>query len=130
MFAPQLRALVVDDELQVRKLVGRALAKEEFACDYAADGIEALEHVVETHYDLVVTDLRMPNRHGCSLVGDLLRLPSRPVIVVLTGFAEPTLTKALIRRGIDDIVFKPVNFAAFGAKVKGLVQRRFQSSAW
>jgi CheY-like chemotaxis protein len=124
MFKRQPLALVVDDEAQVRKLVGRALSKEQFACEFASDGVEALEMLLQTRYDLVVTDLQMPNRHGCSLVGDLLRLPQRPVIVVLTGFAEPAVARSLTRRGVDDISFKPVNFTAFAAKVKGLVHRR------
>ena len=85
MPAPQYHALVVDDEVPVRKLVGAALAKEGFTCDFAADGVEALQQVTGKQYDAVVTDLRMPNRHGHALAVDLLNLLQRPVIVIHTG---------------------------------------------
>jgi CheY-like chemotaxis protein/HD-like signal output (HDOD) protein len=118
-----LRALVVDDEPQVRTIVGTALANEGFSCGFAVNGAEALERLAMHLFDVVVTDLRMPIRHGHALVQDLLKLEKRPLIVVLTGMDDPRLTKDMIARGVDDIVFKPVNFLAFAAKVKALVLR-------
>ena len=65
------RALVVDDEPQVRELTSRALARYRFQCDQACDGEEALEACNRVAYDAVVTDLRMPRRHGHSLAVEL-----------------------------------------------------------
>ena len=63
------RALVVDDEPQVRTLVGRALVDEQIVCDFAEDGAAAQKKLEETRYDIVLTDLRMPNvnGHSCSV---------------------------------------------------------------
>jgi CheY-like chemotaxis protein len=123
MHPMSFRALVVDDEPQLRTLVGTVLASEGFSCGFAANGIEALERLAKHRFDVVVTDLRMPNRHGHALIQDLLKLQQRPLIVVLTGLDDPRLTKDMIARGVDDVVFKPVNFPAFAAKVKALVLR-------
>lgn len=119
-----LRALVVDDEADIRTLVTVALRKEGFACTEASDGLEAQQKLAAAEFDVVITDLRMPNRHGHALAVDLLGRLERPLIVVHTGMLEPKLTKDLLARGVDDVVFKPVNYAAFAGKVKALVQRR------
>lgn len=114
-------ALVVDDEALVRNLTIRALTRQEFHCDSAANGEEASQLIACTKYDIVITDLRMPNKHGHALAQELLSLEDRPLIVVLTGVVEPRLAKDLRDRGVDDIVFKPVDFGTFAAKIKSLV---------
>lgn len=117
------RALVVDDEVQVRQLTMRALTDEGFRCHAAADGAEALQMADENRYDLVVADLRMPRAHGHALAAHLLLRDIRPVIIVVTGLLEPQLTKDLLARGVDDIVFKPIDYKLFAIKAKALVKR-------
>ncbi|MDP6718469.1 MAG: HDOD domain-containing protein, partial [Pirellulaceae bacterium] len=95
-----------------------------FRCDGAADGNQALALADRTHYDAVVTDLRMPNKHGHALVVELLTRSHRPLIVVLTGIVEPRLAKDLVARGVDDIMFKPVEYELLAAKVKALVGQK------
>jgi len=114
----------VDDETPVRKLTIRALSEEGFICDPAVDGIEGTAAARAHHYDVIVTDLRMPNKHGHALVCDLLPLEDRPLLVVLTGVMEPRLVKDLINRGIDYIDFKPVEYDVFAATVSALAKRR------
>jgi DNA-binding response OmpR family regulator len=117
-------ALIVDDEAMMRRLLQRALSQQGFQCDCAGDGNEAEEKAAKTQYDAVVTDLKMPNKHGHALATHLLSLEHRPVIVVHTGVIEPRLAKDLLARGVDDILFKPCDFEVLAAKVKALVQRR------
>ncbi|MGO8745016.1 MAG: response regulator [Thermoguttaceae bacterium] len=118
------RALVVDDDPAVRQLTIHALAKEGFACDAAIDGLHAKEILTSAGYDVVVTDLRMPNFNGHALAVDLLKVKERPAIVILTGVFEPRLAKDLIRRGVDCVEFKPVRYDLFAAKVKAMTDRR------
>lgn len=117
------RALVVDDEVPVRLLAVRALTLEGFRCQAAADGAEALRMALECEYDLVVTDLRMPNSHGHALAARLLGHKPRPVIMVLTGFLEPRIARDLLARGVDDIVFKPADYELFAIKASAVVKR-------
>jgi DNA-binding response OmpR family regulator len=120
----KIRALVVDDEVMMRRLLLRALGERGFECDVAADGIEAEKMAAANDYDAVVTDLKMPNKHGHALATFLLTLERRPVIVIHTGVMEPRLAKDLLARGVDDILFKPCDFSVLAAKVDALVQRR------
>lgn len=120
-----LSALVVDDEAAIRRLTVRALKEYDFRCDEAVDGEQALSLVWQRKYDVVVTDLRMPKRHGHSLAIEVLAIErDRPAIIVLTGVLEPKLASDLIARGIDDVQFKPIDFRLFGAKVRALCLRR------
>ncbi|TWT31325.1 Transcriptional activator protein CzcR [Posidoniimonas corsicana] len=119
------RALVVDDEPYVRELASRALAKRSLQCDVACNGEEAMLLAGRYPYDAVVTDLRMPRVHGHALAAELLSWPNRPKIVVLTGLAEPRLVEDLRRRGIDEILQKPVDFEELAARVASLIDPAF-----
>ncbi len=119
-----MRALVVDDEAAVQRLMVRGLTELGFECDTANDGNEALLRASKTHYDAVITDLHMPNKHGHALAVHLLTLEPRPVIVVHTGVVEPRIAADLLARGIDDILFKPCDFRLLATKVKALVDRK------
>jgi DNA-binding response OmpR family regulator len=126
MDLPTIRALVVDDEEGIRRLLTIALARHGIECNCASNGSDALALLQSTRYHLVVTDLRMPHGHGHSLCTALLARADRPVIVVLTGVMEPRLTDDLKARGVDKICFKPVNFRDFSDEVYHLVLERLQ----
>lgn len=121
-------ALVVDDEDMIRRLVSRALAGESISSDGAADGAEALKRFAKKEYDLVVTDLRMPNLHGHNLAVDLLESDRPPCIFVLTGVAEVRLTEDLLARGALGVKTKPVNFKMFARDIRAKMDT-FRASA-
>ncbi len=79
------RVLVVDDEPEIRKLVGRALEAKGFAVDVAADGEEALTKISATLPDLVMLDAMLPRMHGfdvCRRVRSDPRTRRVPVIIM------------------------------------------------
>ena len=117
-------ALVVDDDVIPRKMMGFALQAAGFDCAYAFNGNDALAKVSDRDFDLVVTDLKMPGRNGHSLAVELLTRTPRPIITVHTGIEDPRLAEDLMRRGVDDVVYKPTNYSVFAAKMKGLASRR------
>jgi DNA-binding response OmpR family regulator len=129
MAAVTHRALVVDDEAPIRKLVAISLRKMGYQCELAADGEEAARLSAKSKFDVVVTDLKMPNKNGHALALDLLQQQERPLIVVYTGVIEPRLAKDLLARGVDDILYKPLDFGVLAAKVSALVERRSPADA-
>jgi DNA-binding response OmpR family regulator len=108
----------------VRKATLRAFAEERFSCDAAACGAEAKQLLAANRYDVVVTDLQMPNGHGHALAMELLALADRPAIAILTGMLDPRLAKDLVGRGVEFVEFKPVRYDLLIAKIKALVSRR------
>jgi CheY-like chemotaxis protein len=125
----QYQALVVEDWPVVRQATMRALSRAGFHCDGAPNGSLALEMVKAAQYDVVVTDLRMPEINGHQLTLELLAMPHRPAIIILTGAMEPALMHDLQARGVEEILFKPVALDAFAAKVQAVVEGRAYSLA-
>ena len=66
----------------------------------------------------------MPNIHGHTLVVELLAGDPRPTIMVHSSIDDPRLKNALLARGVDDIVYKPADYASVAARAKALVQKR------
>lgn len=121
---PSRRALVVDDEPTVHRLVSLALRRAGFSCDAAEDGILAAALAGSYRYDVVVTDLRMPNKDGFALVAELLERNERPVIIIYTGAVDQDMARDFLARGADHIAFKPTDLALLAARIKSLVDRR------
>lgn len=87
---PTPHLAVVDDENSIRELIGDALAENGYEVDLAADGAEALRLCEQAHYDLILSDLWMPNMDGATLYQELrLRYgPSMPRMVFVTAQAH------------------------------------------
>ena len=106
MSAAPFQALIVDDEMIARRMVMWALSNEDFRCTPAVDGADALEKIKHTDYDLIVTDLRMPNMDGHAMVVELMANSTRhvPMIVAHSSLEDPVMTKDLMIRGVDDVI--------------------------
>lgn len=84
--APMLaagRALVVDDSRAIREAMTSMLSREGWIVDVAEDGARALQNTAQHRYDLLVTDLEMPNLDGWGLIGALRADPKRAGIAVI-----------------------------------------------
>lgn len=92
-------------------------------CDEATTYREAASLLNANEYALLVTELHLPDRHSYHLVIDLLQRAIRPSIVVATDVREPRLAQHLFDEGVEDILFKPVDYALMAAKLKVLATR-------
>lgn len=117
-------ALIVDDEPIARDMVKFSLEETGFRCVKAKDGAEAMELLKCTSFPLVVADLCMPNTNGQALIRNVLSATIVPLIVVHTAVTDPRVTTMLMTMGVDDILYKPSNYAGFAAKMKIIVGRR------
>jgi two-component system response regulator AtoC len=101
------RVLVVDDEPNMRKVLGAMLRRDGYDVLTAGDGVEALEVVAEHHVDAVITDLRMPRLDGVGLLrrlqGDHATLP----VIVLTAHGTVESAVLALKIGAFDFVTKP-----------------------
>jgi len=90
MSAPRVRILVVDDEDFVRSLIVDILTDLGHQVDAASGGAEALRRCEHTRYDLIVSDLRMPQIDGAALFQALQDKfgPAMPRMIFVTGQAH------------------------------------------
>jgi DNA-binding response OmpR family regulator len=112
------RALVVEDEEAIRRLVSRILEGEGFVCQTAADGEQAIDLLESAPFDLVVTDKNLPGVSGLE-VARLARAlrPELPVLLI-TGYASEESAAEAVRLGISDYVLKPIDLDDFRARVR------------
>lgn len=81
------RILVVDDEPIVRLSCSRTLCPKGYEVDMANDGFEALGRLKEQSYDIIITDLKMPDMDGIEFIGMLKRTSPGARVLMVTGFA-------------------------------------------
>jgi chemotaxis protein histidine kinase CheA len=104
------RALVVDDSRAIREAMTSMLGREGWIVDVAEDGARALQMTRQLRYDLVVTDLEMPELGGFDLIARLRkdeRFKTTP-IVVITSRANPEHRRRAKELGVRALVAKPI----------------------
>jgi CheY-like chemotaxis protein len=106
-----LRILVVEDEDHIRELLGFLLRTEGAAVRTARCGRAAVEAAAAWDFDVLLTDIGLPDVEGDHLIKEILGMKtSRPRVVVVTGFTEPYLGRAR-RAGADAVFTKPLDWA-------------------
>ena len=101
------RILVVDDMEFNRHHLRKILESDDFEVETVGDGRSAWERLRVQKYDLVITDLRMPELSGLELLAKV-RAERLPVgVIVLTAFGDPTEALRAMKAGADDFVAKP-----------------------
>lgn len=115
--------LVVDDEELVRDLTVRAFADAGFEC-YAAEDADQASRILNTiKIDVLITDLRMPKRHGHALAVEVLQKSNGPAVVVLTAVVEERLSADLRARGAANVFYKPVDYQTFVQEIREIARK-------
>ena len=78
--------LVVDDEKVIRGFLRDFLFDQGYETDLATDGKEALDKMKRLNYDLVITDIKMPNVDGIELLKKVKRKNSNTEVIIITGY--------------------------------------------
>ena len=106
-----IKVLLVDDYESIRKRISEDLQSLGLAVTEATNGFEALTTLRNEPFDMIFTDLVMPEMDGFELCEEVRKTPeiqSLPIIVVSTHFENEYILKAL-RLGADDYVPKPID---------------------
>ena len=99
--------LVVDDDVDLGKVLVALLSRQGYACQYARSGSEALALLENRPFDLVISDLRMPGMDGITLLAEVgQKWPSVPVILLTAHGLVPAAVEAM-RAGALDFLLKP-----------------------
>lgn len=99
--------LIVDDDPRIRMLLVHLLNAQQHQAVGAENGAKALERMDASRFDLIITDLRMPDMNGMELLAFAKkRDPAMPVILI-TAYASITATVEAIESGAFDYLAKP-----------------------
>jgi DNA-binding response OmpR family regulator len=105
--SPAGSLLVVDDELQVADVLRDFLAEQGYTVTCASSGRDALVLASLSRPDVVLLDIRMPERDGPEVLCDLLALDSSLTVIMVSGTDDQELAAALLQAGAFDYVRKP-----------------------
>ena len=124
-----MRILIVEDELNLARVIQRGLEGQGYQAPIAESGEDAVLFVRTEPVDLVLLDIGLPDLGGQEVLGELRRLRrDLPVIMVTARDDMPTKIGAL-DRGADDYITKPFNFDELLARIRALTRRVDQAQA-
>ena len=116
------RILIVDDEINIRRVVKEYAEFEGYEVGEAANGMEAVELVKNNDYELIVMDIMMPKLDGFSTCKEIKKYKSIPVIM-LSARGEEYDKLFGFELGIDDYVVKPFSPKELMARIKAVIKR-------
>jgi two-component system OmpR family response regulator len=114
--------LVVDDDAEIRSLLGDYLRKNGYKATAVADGRAMWTALSRGKVDLIVLDLMLPGEDGLSLCRRL-RADSDPPVIMLTARGEETDRIVGLEMGADDYLAKPFNPRELLARIKSVLRR-------
>lgn len=101
------RVLIVDDEKFIRDILADFLGMEGYIVRTAEDGAAALFELNSAHYDLVISDLKMPRMGGIELLEAIGTAAPNALTVIMTGFGTVETAIDAMKRGAYDYILKP-----------------------
>ncbi len=103
----KLKALVVDDEESVCEAVKAILETENFDVTATTSSLQAVELVRRDRYDLIVSDLKMPELDGLQFYDKVREIEDKSIFVVMTAYSSAFPAVDAVSKGIYDYLQKP-----------------------
>ncbi len=118
-FGRTLTVLYVEDNEMVRESTSDMLHEYFKHIDTANDGVEGLQQYKEYHtdnkryYDIVITDINMPNMNGIEMIEQILELREEQQVVIISAHNESDYLLQLIDMGVSNFILKPIKIMQF-----------------
>ncbi|MFQ5835030.1 MAG: response regulator [bacterium] len=118
------KILVVDDDLGIRELLRELLSEEGYPVKMAQNGKEALLKARKESFDLVLTDLRMPEMDGVQLLKELRKITPDIRVIVMTATDDLETAVKMKKFGACDYITKPFHLDKVLQKVRRALGRK------
>lgn len=115
------RILLVEDDIIQQKIIASILRSDGFDVDIAGDGVIALMQISKSRFDLIVSDINMPNFDGIQMLEYINQNSIKIPIVFLTSIQEEEIHSKTIELGAQAIMQKPVNRELLLTKIREIV---------
>lgn len=118
------RILVVDDEERICRSLDSLLTKAGYQVQTAPDGKQALQLYLQNQFDLIVSDIKLPELDGIQLLKQIRRHDPEAVVILMTAYASLETAVAALNMGAYDYLVKPVEFTQLKLAVKRALEKR------
>jgi response regulator RpfG family c-di-GMP phosphodiesterase len=116
--------VAADDEASIRAVVEKQMSRDGRICDVAASAEEAVEFLNDNSYDVVVTDITMPQMSGIDLLRIVKQRDPEVQVVVITGHPDVDFAVEAIRSSVDDYLIKPFELEQLTHSVNRALEHR------
>jgi len=120
------KILVVDDEESTRALLERTISEFGYKVELACSAEEALDKIKNEKFQLVITDLKMPEIDGAELCRQIRSINLGTVIYALSGYLKEFEPEQLQDIGFDGHLCKPVNSTVLKSAIEGAFAASYQ----
>ncbi|MGH7163500.1 MAG: sigma-54-dependent transcriptional regulator [Planctomycetota bacterium] len=120
----RVRVLIAEDDPGAGEALRSAFTAEGYDVQLARTGSEALAGFRDGRWDIVLTDVVMPDVDGLSLLKEFVRAPDAPPVVVMTAYGSVERAVQAMKEGAHDFLEKPIDLQALRAVVRNAVRRR------
>ncbi len=103
------KILIVEDDVAFCTMLKTFLQKKEYEVFTAFSGNEAIQKIKKETFDVVLSDVRLPDSDGITLLAEILNHNSNTQVIIMTGYAEINMAVSAIKQGAFDYVSKPFN---------------------
>ncbi len=118
-----IRILLVDDEEKIVNRLSRILSKEGYIVDSAINAGNAIDKLKDNKYDIVLTDLNMPDKNGFEIMEQIQENNINTLPLVLTGYASVEGAIHAIKLGAYDFIEKPIDAPTLKLTMKRAADR-------
>lgn len=118
-----LKILIAEDDTELRQLFSHVLEKNGYAVTEVGDGSEALGKLGEDYFDLIISDIMMPNTDGYELVSRLREAGNNTPVLMITAKDAFDDMRLGFLSGSDDYMIKPINVNEMILRVGALLRR-------
>lgn len=118
------RILIADDEEIIRDSISLILQRENYFVETAANGAEALAKHLENPFDIIITDIEMPEMRGTELLDRVLQATPETFVIIITAFASIETAISALRCGAYDYIIKPIEFDDLIIKINRLSNQK------
>ncbi|MEE8405653.1 MAG: response regulator transcription factor [Acidimicrobiia bacterium] len=116
------KIVLIEDDVEIRRLVARALSEQGHDVESAAMAMEGLQLTVKDAPDLVIMDLGLPDLDGTELLRMIRSVSEVPIIIITARGADDVVVKTL-DAGADDYLTKPFSLTQLEARVRAVLRR-------
>ncbi len=120
-----MRLLIIEDEVELAKALGRGLKSLGYAVDIANDGLAGEQMAMAINYDLIILDLTLPQKDGLEVCKYIRQNGCSSAIIMLTARNKISDTTKGLDIGADDYMAKPFAFDELRARIQALLRRSY-----
>jgi putative PEP-CTERM system response regulator len=116
--------LVIDDKESMRQMLAKTLESEGYEVDVARDGEVGLDKAKEKRFDLVLTDLKLPNMDGLNVLSSFKDLDPEISVIVMTAYGTIETAVQAIKQGAFDFLTKPFDVDHLNVLIQRALENR------